>query len=122
MRLQLEREIKGKLIHLKQGYLESQGQAKNLRDLIRVSLVAFLSLFAAVLYLKGVDIPSERRQVIFQACDLVGIDGGIFLKCLDIKEDVVKYDLKDMAPLFEKYLGEIEKFDHFVDQFKHEIN
>ncbi len=121
MRLQVEREIKGKLIHLRQGYLESEGQPKNFRDLIKASLVAFLSLFTAILYLKGKPIPSERRQVIHKACELAGIDSGIFIKCLDIKEEAIKYDLKEMASLFEKYLGEIEKFDRFVDQFK-EIN
>ncbi|MBN1548631.1 MAG: hypothetical protein JW902_18425 [Syntrophaceae bacterium] len=116
MRLQLEREIKGKLIHLRQGYLESQEQAKVLRDLIKVSLVAFLSMFAAVLYLKGKTVPQERRRLIREACELVGIDGGVFLMCLDIKEDAVKYDLKEVVPLFEKYRREIEKFDHVVDR------
>jgi predicted nucleotidyltransferase len=122
MRLQVEREIKGKLIHLRQGYLESEGQPKNFRDLIKVSLVAFLSLFTAILYLKGRPVPSERRQVINKACELAGIDSGIFIKCLDIKEEAIKYDLKEMASLFEKYLGEVEKFDHFVDQLKQEID
>jgi predicted nucleotidyltransferase len=122
LRLQVEREIKGKLIHLRQGYLESEGQAKKLRDLIKVSLVAFLSLFTAILYLKGKPIPTERRQVIDSACELVGIDRRTFIKCLNIKEDTEKYDLKEMGPLFDQYLWEIEKFDHFVDQLKLEIN
>jgi hypothetical protein len=118
LRLQVEREIKGKLIHLQQGYLESEGQAKKLRDLIKVSLVAFLSLFTAILYLKGKPIPTGRRQVIKNACELAGIDGDVFIRCLEVKEDAVKYDLKEMVPLFDQYLGEIEKFDDFVDQLK----
>lgn len=122
LRLQVEREIKGKLIHLRQGYLESEGQAKKLRDLIKVSLVAFLSLFTAILYLKGKPIPSERHQLIHDACELAGIDGAVFARCLEVKEEAVKYDLKEMVPLFDQYLGEIEKFDHFVDRFKLEIN
>lgn len=122
LRLQVEREIKGKLLHLRQGYLESEGQTKKLRDLIKISLVAFLSLFTAILYLKGEPVPSERHQVIKNACELAGIDDGVFARCLDVKEESVKYDLKEMAPLFDQYLGEIEKFDHYIDQFKQEIN
>ena len=121
LRLQLEREIKGKLIHLRQGYLESEGQAKKLRDLINISLVAFLSLFTAILYLKEKSVPPERHQLIHDACELSGIDGGVFSRCLDIKEEAVKVDLKEMGPLFDQYLGEIEKFDHFIDHFKLEI-
>jgi predicted nucleotidyltransferase len=122
LRLQVEREIKGKLIHLRQGYLESEGQAKSLRDLIKVSLVAFLSLFTAILYLKAKPIPPERHQLIHDACELAGIDGAVFARCLDIKEEAVKYDMKEMVPLFDQYLGEIVKLDHFVDQLKLEIN
>jgi len=122
MRLQVEREIKGKLIHLRQGFLASQGEAKKLRDLIKVSLVAFLSLFEAVLHLKGKAVPSSRRQVIRDTCEILGIDGSTFLKCLDIKEEAVRYDMKEIALLFEKYLSEIEKVDRFVDQFKQEVN
>jgi len=122
MRVEVEREIKGKLIHLRQGFLASQGEAKKLRDLIKVSLVAFLSLFEAVLHLKGKAVPSSRRQVIRDTCEILGIDGSTFLKCLDIKEEAVRYDMKEIALLFEKYLSEIEKVDRFVDQFKQEVN
>lgn len=122
LRLQVEREIKGKLVHLRQGYLESEGQAKHLRNLIKISLVAFLSLFTAILYLKGKPVPSERHQLIREASELAGMDGGVFAHCLDIKEEAVKHNLKEMGPLFDQYLLEIEKFDHYVDQFKQEIN
>ncbi|HPX55102.1 MAG TPA: hypothetical protein PK425_01080 [Syntrophales bacterium] len=122
MRLQLEREIKGKLLHLRQGYLASQGEAKQLQGLIKASLVAFLSLFEAVLFLKGVPAPSSRRRLIRDTCAESGLDEGVFLRCLDIKEDAMKYDLKETTGLFGQYLSEIEKFDCLVDQLKQEIN
>jgi len=122
MRLQVEREIKGKIIHLRQGYLASQGETKQLRDLIKVSLVAFLSMFQAVLYLKGKPVPSSRREIIRDACAVLGLDEAVFLRCLEIKEDAVKYDLKEVAGVFGKYLSEIERLDHFVEQLKQEIN
>ncbi|MCU0581966.1 MAG: hypothetical protein MUF26_05885 [Syntrophales bacterium] len=120
LRLQLEREIKGKLLHLRQGYLDSEGQAKKLRDLIRISLVAFLSLFAAILYLKEKPIPSARHALIRDACVLAGIDGDIFIRCLEIKEETAKDDLKAVALLFDQYLLEVGKMDNFINQLKAE--
>jgi hypothetical protein len=116
LRLQVEREAKGKLIHLWQGYLDAQGQVIKLRDLIKVSLVAILSLFSAVLYLGGKFVPAERRQVIHDACLLTGNDAAVFQRCLEIREEAVKYDLKEMGDLFDRYLAEIVKFDLFVDR------
>jgi len=120
MRLQLEREIKGKLLHLRQGYLDSEGQAKKLRNLIKISFVAFLSLFAAILYLKGKSIPSARHALIRDACALTGIDGDVFIRCLEIKEETSKHDSKMVVSLFDQYLGEIVKMDCFVDRLKAE--
>lgn len=120
LRLQLEREIKGKLLHLRQGYLDSEGQAKKLQDLIKVSLVAILSLFTAILYLKGKPIPSARHPLIRDACALAEIDGDVFIRCLEIKEETVKYDSKTVVPLFDQYLGEIVKMDCFVDRLRAE--
>jgi len=120
LRLQLEREIKGKLLHLRQGYLDSEGQTKKLRDLIKISLVAFLSLFAAILYLERKPNPSARHALIRDACALAGIDSDVFIRCLAIKEETAKDDLKAVALLFDQYLYEIEKLDSFIDQLNAE--
>ncbi len=52
LRLQIERELKGKLILLRNGYLESGGSARQLKQLINRSFTAFTSIFNAMLYLK----------------------------------------------------------------------
>ena len=62
LRLQLERELKGKLLHLHQGYVEALGRPAGVRRLISVSLPAFLSLFQALLYLTGLAPAPDRRR------------------------------------------------------------
>ena len=57
LRLQIERELKGKLILLRQGYLETEGSARQIRALIHRSLMAFVSIFNALIYLKQAAVP-----------------------------------------------------------------
>jgi len=111
--LQVKREIKGKIIHLHQGYVGSQGEWKAMQELITISLIAFLSLFQAILHLHDKEIPDGRHQTIREACMVMGLNEDIFLKCLAVKEEGGKH--KDIGELFKKYVDEAEKIDHFVD-------
>ena len=49
VRLQCEREIKGKLLLLREAYMETSGKGKALRDVIGQSIQAFLAIFDALL-------------------------------------------------------------------------
>ena len=113
LKLQVKREIKGKIIHLCEGYIGSQGEGKALQELITISFIAFLSLFQAILYLHDREIPGGRRQTIHEACLIMGLNEDIFLKCLAVKEEGGKH--KDIGELFKKYVEEAEKIDCFVD-------
>ena len=115
LRLQFERELRGKILHLRRGLLEAEGQAKKLRDLIKASFIAFISIFKALLYLKGFDIPQSRRDIIRTVGDAYSIDPNIFLKCADIKEDVDSIPAAEVKDLFMSYLKEIEKLSKLVD-------
>jgi predicted nucleotidyltransferase len=115
LRLQFERELRGKILHLRRGLLETEGTAKRLRELIKASFTAFISLFKALLYLKGFDIPQSRRDIIRTVGDAYSIDPNIFLKCADIKEDVDSIPASEVKNLFMSYLKEIEKLSKFVD-------
>ena len=58
--------------------------------------------------------------MIRDACVLAGIDGDIFIRCLEIKEETAKDDLKAVALLFDQYLLEVGKMDNFINQLKAE--
>ena len=45
LRLQCERELRGKLIHLRQEYLNTGGKSRRIKNLLRFSLPAFVSIF-----------------------------------------------------------------------------
>jgi len=115
LRLQFERELKGKLLHLRRGLLEADGRARQIRELIKTSFTAFVSIFKAFLYLKGIDIPQSRRDIINAVASAYSINADVFLKCADIKEDIDRIPVSEVATLFKDYVKEIEKLSGIVD-------
>jgi predicted nucleotidyltransferase len=115
LRVQCEREMKGKILLLRRGLLKTGGQAKQVRELIKASLTAFISIFKALLYLKGVDIPQSRRDVIQSVAKVYTIDPDVFLKCTDIKEGIDRIQLSEIHALFKAYQQEIEKLSRIID-------
>ncbi len=116
LRLQFERELKGKILHLRRGLLEAEGRAKRVRELIQSSFIAFISIFRALLYFKGIDIPHSRRDVIQAVAKAYSIDADVFLKCADIKEDIDRIPASEIATVFKDYVKEIEKLSEKIDR------
>ncbi len=115
IRIQIERELKGKLLLLRTGFLETEGKPHQIRDLINVSLTAFLSAFRALLYLKGLEIPNERRSVISEAAAAFSIDASVFLKCSDIKDHSDRLTSSEVRLVFDDYLKEVDRLCTYVD-------
>jgi len=115
MRLQCEREIKGKLLLLREAFLETSGKAKSLKELIGHSMPAFVAISEALLYLKGQDPPPTKREVVKKTAAQFDMDAALFEKLLDIKEDRIKPGDMEMMGLFKNYLSEVRKLSKLVD-------
>lgn len=115
LRLQTERELKGKLFHLQQGFLEGGGKEKALQELIKLSLGAFIPLFKTLLFVKKLEIPQGRREVAKALSSVFPVDAGVFLKCIDIKEGKGKYSTGEIKNLFKSYHGEIARLSAAID-------
>jgi len=116
LRLQCEKELKGKLLHLRAGFLETEGKDKRIRNLIKVSLTAFISIFKALLYLVEAEIPVDRRGVIKSVAEKFGITADVFLKCADIKEDKGSFSSSEIKEIFKAYLTEVRKLSGIVNK------
>jgi hypothetical protein len=115
LRLQCEREVKGKLLLLREAFLGTQGKGKNLRDVMAESLGAMVAIFGALLHLKGKELPRHRREVVNQVCQAFHMDRDLFEKLLDIKEKRSKPGGREMNSLFKAYLKEVQKLWKIVD-------
>ena len=115
VRLQCEREIKGKLLLLRQAFLETEGKERGLKTVINESLVALLAIFKALLYLKQINIPKRKRSLIQVMAREFNISAGLFEKLLDVKE--VKLNPKDpeLREMFRQLLGEVKKLSDSIN-------
>jgi hypothetical protein len=113
--MQCERDIKGKLLLLREGFLESRGKGRNLQPLIADSLGALIAIFNGLLHLKGKELPHHHRDVIEAFCEAFEMDTTLFAKLLDVKEKKVKLSDRELTSLFKDYLGEAQKLWKVVD-------
>ena len=118
IRLQLERELRGKLLHLRNGYLATEGNAGKIRALITLSLTAFISLFCALLYLKNIEIPRVKREIIAAAGKAFGIDAAVFLKCEEIRRKTDRYSRNEVMAVFLAYMKEVSRLCDQIDQME----
>jgi hypothetical protein len=115
IRLQCEREIKGKLLLLREAYMETNGRGKEIRKLIGSSLQAFIAIFEGLLYMKEKEIPRSKRETLHETCLAYELELGLFEKLLNIREEVVKPADDELKLIFRSYLNQIRKLSNTVD-------
>ncbi len=117
LRLQCEREIKGKLLLLREGLLETGGKKRGLKSLIAESIPAFAALFEALLFLEGREIPNVKRDVLRAGCEAFDMDAALFDELLGVREERVKPDEDRLLELFKGYLKEVRKLAMLADSW-----
>lgn len=116
LRLQCEREIKGKLLLLREAFLETSGKGRALKGLITQALPALMAIFEALLHLKRIDVPRERREIIRAMADAFDLEHGVFQGLLDIKEEKSKINSdEESLHLFKGCLKEMRKLSKLVN-------
>jgi len=115
LRLQCERELKGKLMLLRTRFLETADKAENLQRLMAASITAFLSVFNALLHMQGKESPRGRREIVGAVTAIYGIDAAPFLCCIDLREGKKGLSLGDLKSVFQSYTAEIQRLIAIVD-------
>ena len=122
LRHQTEYELRSKLIQLRRQYIPASMSVDGLKNLMADSLTSFAALFRAVLMMKGVEPPAQKRTVVALTAQHLGLNGAPFEKIFNIRRDNFdqKLDEATANQLFAEYLEQIEKVidvvDHMNDQ------
>ncbi|MBN2104957.1 hypothetical protein JW835_13030 [bacterium] len=117
IRLQCERELKGKLLKLRQGYILTGGKNTALKSLISQSIVTFTAIFKALLYLQEKEIPKKKTDVILKACDVFDdIDRDLFTMLLLIHHDQDKKSKHELESILQQYIQSISRLSETVDR------
>lgn len=116
VRLQVERELKGKLLHLRGAYLETKGNLRSVKPVIATSLTTFASIFRGILFLLEKDMPQAKRDVISSAGKEMGLDNELFNKLYDIAKGLEKPSSSELDRIVIRYIEEIKKAAFFIDK------
>ena len=115
IRMQCERELKGKLLLLRERYVETRGKHKVLKELISASLPTFVFVFRGLLYHLEMEVPETKRETVSQVSKELNLDEELFLSLLKIEKGLLKPSSQEMVDIFKRYLREIRKLAFLID-------
>jgi predicted nucleotidyltransferase len=115
-RVQLEYELREKVILLRQGLLSAARNEARMWELLLHSLPAFATLFRHALLEIGEPASSSKREAVQNLAAKVGFDASAFLQLLDIREHKNDPKSVNVNDLFARYLKEIEHVTSAVDK------
>ena len=115
LRLQVEHELRGNLIQLRQQYLLAAGNTKEVCGLMVRSLSSFLVLFRASLRLFTTDIPQKKFQALEKLNETVPVPCDVFKNVQRLKDGSLKPKNVDADAIFEEYIKTIESVTDAVD-------
>ena len=116
LRIQCERELKGKLLQLRQGYLDTSQRIGSMQSLIARSIPAFVAIFRAILYLKDEKAQADKREIINRVCEEFHLNKEVFFALLSVKAKEKKKPKGEMDALIHNYIKEIERLSFFIDE------
>ena len=115
LRHQCERELREKLMRLREGYIEGHGAPKQLRALLIDSFGSFVALFRGCLHLAGEAIPVHNDEVVSAFCVVAGVDRTPFTRVDELRG--TRHVPDDIGPLFASYYEALTRAVDRVDRF-----
>jgi predicted nucleotidyltransferase len=119
LRLQCERELKGKQIQLRERYLLFAGEPAELGDLLVKSFSTFLVLFRTVLRLSGEPGVRDAETVVRRVADQAGFSPGPLLEVHRARASGAKLRIEADSPLVVGYLDAVSRVVNHVDRLVH---
>lgn len=116
IRMQCERELKGKLLLLRERYVETGGKARILKQLLSASLPTFIFVFKALLYLLDKEVPATKEETVTMLSKELELDAGLFQTLLRIKAGTFKPSASEMDELFKRYISAIRTLALLMDR------
>jgi hypothetical protein len=115
LRQELEREVRGKLLHLRAQYAAFAPNGRALTRLITDSAPTFFVLMRALVRLEGQAPEAKPAKLVEQAASIADLDVDAFAWVVGkISGDKVK-SLRSDDPIAARYVDEIQKLTHYVD-------
>jgi hypothetical protein len=116
VRLELERELHGKLLALREACLLSAGSTRSRLRVLTGSLTTFLVLCRAALRLYQDDVPANKIEALRALAAHAGFDPQVFFTVSDLRERRLRPREVSVDALVQTYLTTIEQLVDTIDK------
>ena len=115
LRLQCERELRTKLMRLREAYVECHDLPQELKVLLTSSYTTFVAVFRGCLSLLGGKVPVRNADVVAAFCQRASLEPGVFEEVDRLKRgEVPRQALKTVfAGYYEQLSRAVDKIDRF---------
>jgi predicted nucleotidyltransferase len=114
LRVQCERELREKMMRLREAYIDSFSNARQLKGLLINSYTTFLAVFRGCLNLLGEASPIRNQDVLEKFCKFADLDRSPFDEVDRLRSGEFVGDLRG---LFGRYYRELQKAEQRIDVF-----
>ena len=114
--IQVEYELREKLVLLRQQLLLASGDRRRLWDLLVRSVPSFVTLFRHALIALGHDAPVGKRETVQALAEQVKFDASAIDQMLDVREHKASPKKLDVNDCFARYLTAVEQIAAAVDK------
>lgn len=118
LRLQLEQELREKLITLRQAYLANAKHPDLLENVLRAAASSFATLCRSLLRLRGESPPAHTPQVIERVADVFGLQAEGLLAAHLVRQAEHHHKGSELLSLYRKFLVEVERLVNAIDEMR----
>jgi hypothetical protein len=118
LRLELEEQLRGKLMHLMSAYLDTDSSPRRLRRLLLDSLPGFAILLRGLLRLRGGEAaprPADPEDLIGAVEQVLGVALPSLRRVERVRRRRERLSRAELEPLFDGYLAEVKRLAQLVD-------
>ncbi|HSV44042.1 MAG TPA: hypothetical protein VLJ10_05750 [Candidatus Bathyarchaeia archaeon] len=116
VRLFCEQQIKGKLIRIRQAFLEVGMSARNMERLLGEAMDSLIPVFRGLLKTKGISPSVVKEEIISQMGSSFGIASDAFLVIWQNKKTRSHFDRQQAAQVFATVIEQLELLAGIVDR------
>ena len=116
LRHQIERELRGKLIHLREGFLIAGHDRDRLLEMLAASVPSFILVFAALLFLKKEMLPHSKESVFQRTSEIFGLQNCVFRNLVSIKKIEWHGSKVQLHEVTKAYIKQVDKLVEIVDK------
>jgi hypothetical protein len=118
LRLQLEHELRGRLVGLRQAYLAAGQHPEQLAGVLESGASGFAALCRTLLRLQGESPPAEPSKVIERVADVFRLNAEGLLAAHMMRYGGANPKGADVLALYRKFLVEVERLVNAIDEMR----